>query len=413
MSGEAGTEYFGQLKIVEAASQRLLELAPSLPMEHRREAMMRQRHASDVQELAFSIVAGGWAQTDEYQDEGSVSPIEWIRHNCRMGAGHAADRVNVGEQLASLPKSAQAVAAGEIGFAHLSVIARTANAVATSKPGQPFDESLVLEAARESSVGRLWHYCQHVRHAADPEGVAAEQAEAARYRRLSLSTYEDGSLGLDGWLDPAAGATVRTALEPLSRLGGSEDDRTLEQRQADALFELANHGLDAGVLPRRGGQRPHVQVTTSLETLRGLSGSPAGEMEFTLPVSTLTVQRLACDSAITRVVLGSESVVIDVGRAKRVVSGSRRRALDVRDKQCQWPGCDRPPSWTAAHHLVHWARGGETNLDNMVLLCHRHHTMVHEGRWQLVRTDDGRWLTVPPGPGFFGRARSPDEFGAA
>jgi hypothetical protein len=413
MSGEEGSEYFRQLDIAEAAGRRLLDLAPSLPQEFCREAMTRQRHIADVQELSFSIVARSWSQTDEYQDEGSVSPIDWIRHNCKMGAGHAADRVNVGEQLASLPKSAQALADGEIGFAHLSLIARTANAVATSKPGQPFDESLVLEAARESSVGRLWHYCQHVRHAADPEGVAAEQAEAARYRRLNLNTYEDGSLGLDGWLDPAAGATVRSALEPLSRLGGSEDDRTLEQRQADALAELANQRLDAGVLPGRGGQRPHVQVTTSLETLRGLSGSPAGEMEFTLPISALTVQRLACDSAVTRVVLGSESVVIDVGRAKRVVSGSRRRALDVRDKQCQWPGCDRPPSWTAAHHLLHWAKGGDTNLDNMVLLCHRHHTMVHEGRWQLVRTDDGRWLTVPPGPGLFGRARSPDEFGAA
>jgi hypothetical protein len=413
MSGEEGPEYFRQLDVVEAAAKRLLDLAPDLPQEFCREAMTRQRHITDLQELSFSIVAGNWSQTEEYLDEGSVSPIDWIRHNCRMGAGHAADRVNVGEQLASLPKSAQALADGEIGFAHLSLIARTANAVATSKPGQPFDESLVLEAARESSVGRLWHYCQHVRHAADPEGVAAEQADAARYRRLNLNTYEDGSLGLDGWLDAAAGATVRSALEPLSRLGGSEDDRTREQRQADALVELASHGLDAGVLPRRGGQRPHVQITTSLETLRGLRGSAAGEMEFTLPISAETVRRLACDSAITRVVLGSESVVIDVGRAKRVVSGSRRRALDVRDKQCQWPGCDRQPSWTAAHHLVHWGRGGETNLDNMVLLCHRHHTMVHEGRWQLVRTDDGRWLTVPPGPGLFGRARSPDEFGAA
>src|SRR6266849_2638973 len=285
MSADEGSEYFRQLDVAKATAQRLLELAPSLPQELCREAMTRQRHITDIQELSFSIVAGNWSKTDEYQEEGSISPIDWIRHNCRMGAGHAADRVNVGEQLASLPKSTQALADGEIGFAHLSLIARTANAVATSKPDQPFDESLVLEAARESSVGRLWHFCQHVRHAADPEGVAAEQADAARFRRLNLNTYEDGSLGLDGWLDAAAGATVRSALEPLARLGGSEDDRTREQRQADALVELASHGLDAGVLPRRGGQRPHVQITTSLETLRGLSGSPAGEMEVTLPMS--------------------------------------------------------------------------------------------------------------------------------
>src|SRR6266851_8291560 len=413
MSGDEGSEYFRQLDVAKATAQRLLELAPSLPQELRREAMTRQRHITDIQELSFSIVAGNWSKTDEYQEEGSISPIDWIRHNCRMGAGHAADRVNVGEQLASLPKSTQAMADGEIGFAHLSLIARTANAVATSKPDQPFDESLLLEAARESSVGRLWHFCQHVRHAADPEGVAAEQADAVRFRRLNLNTYEDGSLGLDGWLDAVAGATVRSALEPLARLGGSEDDRTREQRQADALVELASHGLDAGVLPRRGGQRPHVQITTSLETLRGLSGSPAGEMEFTLPISAETVQRLACDSAITRVVLGSESVVIDVGRAKRVVAGTTRRAVDARDGHCQWPRCDRPPSWSAAHHVVHWTRGGTTNLSNLVLLCHRHHWLAHEGGWQLVRTDDGRLLTIPPEPGRFPSMRTPGDITAA
>jgi len=76
--------------------------------------------------------------------------------------------------------------------------------------------------------------------------------------------------------------------------------------------------------------------------------------------------------------------------------------------------CIRDSSWTAAHHLVHWVKGGNTNLDNMVLVCHRHHTMVHEGRWQLVRTEkDGRWLTVPPGPGAFQRTRAPDEFDVA
>jgi HNH endonuclease len=132
-----------------------------------------------------------------------------------------------------------------------------------------------------------------------------------------------------------------------------------------------------------------------------------------MPISGETVRRLACDGSITRVVLGSESVVIDVGRAKRVVAGTTRRALDARDRQCQWPGCDRPPSWTAAHHLVHWARGGDTNLSNMVLLCHRHHWLAHEGRWQLVRTDDGRLLTIPPRPWLFSQVRAPDETGAA
>jgi len=90
------------------------------------------------------------------------------------------------------------------------------------------------------------------------------------------------------------------------------------------------------------------------------------------------------------------------------VSGPTRRALDARDRGCRWPGCERPASWSAAHHLVHWAQGGTTELGNLVLLCHRHHRMVHEGGWQLVRTDDQRLLTVPPvPPGLVGLARGP------
>jgi hypothetical protein len=118
-------------------------------------------------------------------------------------------------------------------------------------------------------------------------------------------------------------------------------------------------------------------------------------MEFSLPISSRMVQRLACDSSLTRVLLGADSAVIDVGRSMRVVPGATRRALNVRDKGCQWPGCERPASWSAAHHLIHWCHGGNTDLDNLVLLCHRHHWMVHEGGWQIARDDSGRILTIP------------------
>lgn len=358
--------------------------------------LIEERHAIDVLELDFSEASGAFVRTGEDGLDGSVSHIDWIRHECKMSMSAAADRVNVGEQLAKLPASAQAVADGEIGFAHFSVIARTASALAGSKTAAAFDEHQLLDPARAMSVGRLWHHARHVRHAADPEGVATDEAFAGDRRWLRLSAAEDGSVLLAGQLDSVGGAALRTALEPLARPSGKDDDRCQEQRFGDALVELALHTLDSGLLPDRASQRPHLQVTTSLETLRGLVGSPAGEMEFSLPICSKTVQRLACDSTITRVVLGSDSLVIDVGRAKRVVAGSTRRALNTRDGHCQWPKCDRPPSWSAAHHVVHWTRGGSTNLDNLILLCHRHHWLAHEGGWQLVRTDEGRLLTVPP-----------------
>jgi len=99
-----------------------------------------------------------------------------------------------------------------------------------------------------------------------------------------------------------------------------------------------------------------------------------------------------------------------VGRSRRNISAPMRKALKARDKGCGWPGCDRLATWTTGHHIVFWTRGGTTDLPNLVLLCYRHHWMVHEGAWQLVRADDGRMLAIPPtidGP--LPRTRGPGE----
>ena len=109
-------------------------------------------------------------------------------------------------------------------------------------------------------------------------------------------------------------------------------------------------------------------------------------------------RRLACDASVTRVVLDPASRPLDVGRRSRVVPPAIRTALVVRDRGCAFPGCDRPPPWTDAHHVRHWADGGATSLDNLVLLCRRHHRTVHEGRWRLGRDPTGRWTAAPPGP---------------
>jgi hypothetical protein len=181
----------------------------------------------------------------------------------------------------------------------------------------------------------------------------------------------------------------------LATRSGTDDDRHRDRRLADALIELAMVSLDNGAVPQRASQRAHLQVTTSLETLMGMAGASAAELEYSLPISAQMVERLACDSTVTRVLIGADSAVIDVGRSRRVVPGSTRRALNVRDRHCVWPGCERPPSSCAAHHMVHWCRGGKTNLADLTLLCHRHHWMVHEGGWQIARDDGGRILTIP------------------
>ena len=99
-----------------------------------------------------------------------------------------------------------------------------------------------------------------------------------------------------------------------------------------------------------------------------------------------------------------KSEVIDVGRRTRVVSPALRRAIVARDRGCVFPGCDAPAAWCDVHHLVHWSRGGPTNEVNCVLLCTRHHTVVHIGGWQLTRGPDGRIAAERPGT--LRRARS-------
>jgi hypothetical protein len=349
--------------------------------EERRARMLRKRKAIDLMELSFAEDAAAFASTDDYDELGFVSPIDWIRFNCHMTSGAAAASVAVGKTMDRLPRSVEAVSQGEIGLAHVTVMARTAEALKDR-----FDERPLIEYAREHTPGKFHFYCQHARHAADAEGYAETEADQAQSRRLSLSTWIDGSMVLSGVLDAFGGAALRTALEPLAHKSGEHDKRERGQRLADALVELAS-----------GGPHPaSIQVTSSVETLLGLAGAAAADMEFSLPISSKIVERLACDCSVTRVLLDSESAVIDVGRAKRVVSGPARRALTARDGTCRWPGCDRPASWTAAHHVVHWIHGGTTDLDNLILLCHRHHWMVHEGKWQLVRSDDGRMLAIPP-----------------
>jgi hypothetical protein len=360
--------------------------------------------AVDLILIEFSRVAAEFAQTDEYDQQGFDSPISWIKENCHLPGGAAADRVCTGEQLERLAESTAALAEGSIGFAHFALMARTAEAV-----GDRFNETRLLKQATQLSVMRFRNACMHARHAANPEDYVVEEKQGVEARSLTLSTVDNGLVFINGILDKVGGAALRSALEPLARRAGKDDDRHHDRRLADALVDLSMHALDSGQLPQQGSQRTHLQVTTSLETLLGLSGAPAAEMEFSLPISAKAVERLACDCSVTRILLGSDSMVIDVGRAKRVVSGSQRKALNARDKHCVWPGCDRPATWTSAHHLVHWIRGGSGGLPNLALLCYRHHWNVHEGNWQVVRTDDGRFVTVPPPTGFEYLARAPSH----
>src|SRR5437773_10360848 len=150
-----------------------------------------------------------------------------------MASNAAADRLTVGDRLANLGRSAQAMESGEIGFAHLTVMARTANAV-----GEAFDEDRLLQLARDNSPGKFHYKCLHYRHAVNSKQYAKEQADLAETNILHMNRRDDGSFFLTAFLDPVGGAVVRSALEPLARPRGKGDHRRRPARRADRRIAL-------------------------------------------------------------------------------------------------------------------------------------------------------------------------------
>jgi Domain of unknown function (DUF222)/HNH endonuclease len=246
----------------------------------------------------------------------------------------------------------------------------------------------------------------------------------------------EGMVALQGLLEAEAGQTVVAALEPLARPASADDARSGGQRRADALVELARRTLEGGQLPLGGGVRPQLLVTVDLNSLLG-PGGVGGEAAGVWALAPETCRRLACDGAVTRVLVtrqppghrdhggdagdpdrggeggladllraaarrlppalgGAPTQPLEVGRTSRVVGAAQRVALVVRDRGCGFPGCQRPPAWCEAHHLVHWLHGGPTDLANLALLCRAHHRAVQEGGWRLGRQPDGRLTATPP-----------------
>ena len=209
--------------------------------------------------------------------------------------------------------------------------------------------------------------------------------------------HPDGTVTGGLTLDQAGGEKVMTALEAIAAAGRCEGDpRHRVQRLADALVQLCDLALASGRLPVLRTVKPQLLVTIPLADLTDPApGHGAATTATGAVISAARARWLACDAHIARIVLGPGSVPLDVGRTQRLVPPHLRRALEVRDRGCVFTGCTAPTWWCDAHHLLEWALGGETSLDNSALLCERHHTKVHHG-FRVERQPDGRWRTWRP-----------------
>ncbi len=325
--------------------------------------------------------------------EGAASTVSWLRGVCGLTGSAAAERVRMARVLNDLPQTLASFRAGRAPFTNVSLIARLASDVGVEAT-RDVEETLV-PAAEKLDVARMYHLVSFTRYRLDADGVLDRDNRAHDRRWFSCDeTY--GVFVVRGELDTEGGAVLKSAIDALSAPSGPDDDRSGSQRRADALVELASRQLKGGNLPAVHGQRPHLTLTASLETLQRQEGAPPAELGNAGPIHPETARRIACDSVRTEATLSQQGNALSVGRATRTIPAPIRTALGLRDKGCRFPGCDRPLEWTDGHHIRHWADGGETSLQNLVLLCRRHHNMVHERGWGLQMDPEGAVTVAEP-----------------
>ncbi len=271
------------------------------------------------------------------------------------------------------------------------------------------------ESSHADAVTRM---AKSVRDTLDRAGVAEREHQLREKRFLTIGPEIDGLRRLSGLLDPESAAIVVSAVDAVTapRRGGPrfvdpeqqeraraivDDERTHGQLVLDSVVEMIRIAGESDPGRVFGTTRPAVRVTISLDDLRAEvrgAGDGAAHVESSAePLSAATARRYLCDTGVLPIVFGGRSEILDVGRTERCFTRSQRVALAARDGGCRWPGCDRPPSWTEAHHIDPWSAGGRTDLADGILLCRHHHMLLHNNGWSVVRSrGPGEFDLVPP-----------------
>jgi len=299
--------------------------------------------------------------------DGATSMTGWLAGRYGLARGTAREWVRVAHRLRDLPKIAEAYAAGRLSWDQLRPLTRFAT-----------PETDEYWAERAPSL-RPWTLHREAERHERVRRRDIERAQQMRYLSLHWD-HELPVLHLEGMLPAEQGAAVQQALERRAEevVLADRPDSPQEARLADAMVELVTGSSD--------GDSPAstLVVHVDADVLAGneqLVGPWLAETETGQRLHSEAVRRLACDARIEWI-LESGGRAVGIGRRGRTVPGAIARLLRHRDRGCRFPGCERR-RWVKAHHIVHWAAGGETNLDNLVLVCHAHHRLIHEGGWRI------------------------------
>jgi hypothetical protein len=332
-------------------------------------------------------------------NNGFTSCAHWLHWRTGIDLGAAREKVRVAHALARLPRLSATMARGAISYAKVRAITR----VATRG-----NEAALLDLAQAGTAAHVERFARAWRRV--DAATAAKEAES-RHLHRSVSTWvdDDGMVVIRGRLTPEVGAVVQRALEAAAdrlfheakstpKAETIADEVTPAQRRADALGLLAEAALSADL--DRGSAGDRYQVVLHMDAAgvaageslgvaagQGLSGTLEVD-QGAVDVSAVTSRRLSCDASLLPMHHDSGGAVLDVGRKVRTVPPSIRRALQARDTHCRFPGCTSRRC--DAHHVQHWVDGGATSLNNLVLLCRRHHRAVHEGGFEVRQGADCR-----------------------
>jgi len=315
---------------------------------------------------------------------GNNDCAEWLDWKCGLSRVTAQEKVRVARALLGLPQIEAAFAAGDLSYSKVRALCR----VATER-----NETDLLDYALRSSAEQVEHYCRRLKNG-DAEVSAVDARRIHERRWLSRSVREDGSGTLTVDLPKEQLDLVLAALDTVAKSLPEDPTRSIFATGADALVRMAEGVLrsESGTCrsdpPVANGRVP-VEVVVHIDA-RALSGQ-GGESDLPLP----TVRRLCCDGAVVALIEDADGTALDAGRRQRVVSTALRRAVFARDAGCVFPGCHHT-RFLDAHHIHHWADGGETTLDNVICLCTTHHRLVHEGGFAIQRNGDGAYYFTRP-----------------
>ena len=342
---------------------------------------------------------------------GFTSCAHWLNWRTGLALGAAREKVRVARALVHLPRLSAAMRRGAISFSKARAITRVAT---------PETEERLLGFARCATAAhverlvRAWRQVDRIAQAED-----GRRRHASRH--LDVWVDDDGMLVVRGRLSPEVGALVQRALEAASdRLyheSGDNSDVSAGQRRADALGVVAESALSSDLDIGTAGDRYQVVVHVDAEALEDSAGTGQSALDDGVRVPAETSRRLACDASTVVMRHDRDGSILDVGRKTRTIPPAIRRALGARDRRCRFPGCDSQRC--DAHHVRHWADGGATRLDNLVLLCRRHHRAVHEegfavelgvdGHPTFFRPDGALMPVAPPAPVWAGPALAPTD----